>query len=122
MPTITTASQASQLAKDSTGKIVEGVSLINWRPSRKDVTAGAWVNLADGNPRSAIYIKNTSTTDTVIIAPASTGYSNDPTNDTCGLSIGPGEAIEPTFGAKLGIFARTAVGGGTARLIIVESF
>jgi len=119
---ITTKDQSSQLAKDSTGKIVEGVSLINWRPSRKDVTAGAWVDLSDGNPRSAIYIKNTSATDTVIIAPDDTNYSNDPTNDTCGIEILPGKAIEPSFGAKLGVFARTQVGGGTVRLIIVESF
>lgn len=118
---ITTRQQASQLAQDASGKIVESVSVENWRPSRKDVTAGAWVRLDDGQPRTAIYIKNLGT-DELILAPDDTNYSNDPAQDTCGLGVSAGGAVEPTFGAKLQIWARVATGGADARVVVVESF
>ena len=112
---------SSQLAKDASGKYVESVSVENWRPRRVNVTAAAWVNISDGKRRSAIYIKNDGASE-IILAPANTGYSNDPTEDNCGLSVLPGGTMEPSFGAKLQVYARTKVGGGTCRLSVVESF
>jgi hypothetical protein len=112
---------SSQLAKDASGKYVESVSVENWRPKRVNVTAAAWVDLSDGKRRSSIYIKNNGASN-VVLAPASTGYSNDPTEDNCGISILPGQTIEPSFGSKLCMFARTEVGGGTCRLTVCEAF
>jgi hypothetical protein len=121
MATIVTKTQTSSLAMDGSGKLVESVSIKNWRPKRVNVTAAAWVDLSDGFPRSSIYIKNNGASN-VILAPASTGYSNDPTQATAGLTILPGGAIEPTFADKLQIYARTEVGGGTCQLTVVEAF
>jgi hypothetical protein len=121
MPTITTRQQTSALARDNSGKYVESVSIENWRARRVSVTAAAWVDLSDGTPRSAIYIKNNGASN-VILAPASTGYSNDPAQATAGMTLLPGGAIEPTFADKLQIYARTSLGGGTCQLEIVESF
>jgi hypothetical protein len=119
--TIATQPQTSQLAKDASGKYVEGVSIQNWRPRRQNVTAAAWTRLDDGKPRTAIYLKNNGSDD-VILAPNGTDYSNDPTQATAGLTLAAGAAIEPTFGSRLAIYARTATGGGTCQVEIVESF
>lgn len=59
----------TELARDSLGTPVTDISVENWRPARKTVTAAAWVDLSDGKPRSAIYIKNESTVDDLIISP-----------------------------------------------------
>ena len=119
--TIATQPQSSQLARDVSGRIVECVSIHNWRVQRQNV-ADTWVLLGDGKPRSAIYIKNNGS-ETVILAPASTGYSNDTTQATCGMALAAGAAIEPSFGAKLSIYARrVSTGVGTNQLEVVESF
>ena len=121
MGTITPQPQSSQLAKDASGKIVEHISVENWRPQRQSITSAAWTALGDGKPRSAIYLKNHGTAD-VILAPAATGYSNDPTEATAGLTLEAGAVMEPAFGQKLGMYARTEVGGGTCQIEVVESF
>jgi len=121
MPTITVQPISSQLAKDASGKIVETVSVDNWRPQRQTVSAGAWTLLGDGKPRSAVYLRNNGVDD-VILAPDDINYSNDPTQATAGLTLQAGQAIEPTFGAKLNIYARTTVGGGSCQIEVVESF
>jgi len=121
MATIVTKTQTSALACDSSGKFVESVSIKNWRPQRQNVTAAGWTLIGDGLPRSAIYLKNHGADD-VILAPASSGYSNDPSQANAGLTLAAGAAIEPTFADKLLIYARTEVGGGTCQLEIVESF
>lgn len=121
MATIVTKTQTSALAMDSSGKLVESVSIKNWRPQRQNVTAAAWTLLGDGTPRSSIYLKNNGADD-VILAPSTTGYSNDTSQATCGLTLGAGEAIEPTFADKLQVYARTKVGGGTCQIIVVEAF
>lgn len=121
MATITAAEKGGKLAKDSTGKIVEKVSIQNWRPQRQDSIVGDWTLLGDGKPRSSIYIKNNGADD-VILAPADTGYSNDPTQANAGLTVAAGKSVEPSFTANLPIYARTAVGGGTCQLEIVEAF
>lgn len=122
MPTITTHQQTSSLARDGSGKFVESVSIKNWRPQRQAITAAGWTLLGDGLPRSAIYLRNNSTVDDVILAPADTGYSNDPAQANAGLTLAAGAAIEPTFADKLQVYARTETGGGTVQLEVVESF
>ena len=122
---IATQNQSSQLARDNSGKYVEGVSLLNWRPARKSVTKAAWVNLSDGSPRSAIYIKNEDTAESIILSPVDDdSITNDITDDNSGILLGPGKSIEPSFGAKLGVFARieAAGGAGPIRVAVVESF
>ena len=121
MATITTTAQTSALARDSSGKYVESVSIKNWRAQRQSITAAAWTLLGDGLPRSAIYLRNNGTDD-VILAPANIGYSNDPSEATAGLTLAAGAAIEPTFADKLLIYARTELGGGTCQIEVVESF
>jgi hypothetical protein len=121
MATIIPQQQPSQLARDASGKIVESVSVENWRPQRQDSIVGSWTLLGDGEARSAIYIKNNGTDD-VILAPNDTDFSNDPTQATAGMTVAAGAAIEPTFGARLAVYARTVLGGGTCQLEIVESF
>jgi hypothetical protein len=121
MPTIVPQPPKSQLARDASGKIVESVSVDNWRSQRQDVTAGAWTLLGDGAQRSAIYLKNNGTDD-VILAPDDTNYSNDPAQATAGMTLAAGTSMEPTFGAKLEIHARTVLAGGTCQLEVVESF
>ena len=120
MPVIVTQPQTSSLAKDASGKIVESVSIENWRPQRQNVTATDWVLLGDSAPRTSVYLKNNGTDD-VILAPDDTNYSNDPTQATAGLTLKAGSAIEPTFADKLAIYARTAVGGGTCQIEVVEA-
>jgi len=119
--TISTQPQSSQLARDVSGRIVESVSLENWRVRRVNVTEGAWVLLSDSKPRSAIYLKNNGSSN-VILAPANTGYSNAPADATAGLTLIAGGSMEPAFGAKLQIYARVAAGGSACQLEVVESF
>ena len=120
MPTITTKQQTSSLAKDASGKLVESVSIENWRPQRQDVTAADWVLLGDGLPRTSVFLRNNGS-DNVILAPDNTNFSNDPTQVTAGMTLAAGAVIEPTFADKLAIYARTAVGGGTCQLEVVEA-
>ena len=119
--TIATQPQSSQLPRDATGKLVEGVSIQNWRPRRTTVTASAWVLLTDGKPRTSIYIKNLGAAE-LILAPAATGYSNDPAENTCGIGIAAGGSAEPTFAGKLAIYARVVAGGADARVVVSEAF
>jgi hypothetical protein len=119
--TIATQPQSSQLARDASGKYVEAVSIQNWRAQRQSITAAGWTQLGDGKPRTSIYIKNNGA-DNVILAPDNTTYSNDPTQATAGMTLPAGAAIEPTFGAKLKVYARTTDGGGTCQLEVVEAF
>jgi len=121
MSTITARPQTNSLARDTSGKIVERVSIQDWRPQRQMVLETDWVLLGDGTNRSAIYIKNNGDYD-VILAPNDTDYSNDPTQVTAGLTVIAGGAIEPSFTAKLPIYARVTSGGAACQLEVVESF
>jgi hypothetical protein len=119
--TIATQPQSSQLARDISGRIVESISIQNWRAQRQTIAENAWTLLGDGKPRSAIYLKNNGSSN-VILAPANTGYSNAPEDATAGLTLIAGGSMEPAFGAKLKIYARVAAGGSACQLEVVESF
>jgi len=111
-----------QLARDAKGQPAELVSVDNWRAYRADITAGAWVLLGDGSPRNHILIHSlAANADNLILAPASTGYSNDPAVPTCGIELAPGSKMEPSMTANLPIYARTVDGGGTVRVSISEA-
>lgn len=112
----------SSLPRDNSGKIVETVSIQNWRPQRYNLTNAAWTQVGDGEPRTSILLRNNSETDDIIVAPNDTDYSNDPSQLNAGMTIPAGEAVEPTFAANLAIFARVELGGSPAQLEIVEAF
>jgi len=121
MPTIIPQPETNSLARDASGKIVERVSIQDWRPQRQTILETDWVLLGDGANRSSIYIKNNGADD-VILAPNDTDYSNDPTQATAGLTVPAGGTIEPSFTARLPIYARVTSGGAACQLEVVEAF
>ena len=111
----------SSLPKDKSGKLVETVSLINWRPQRQTVTNAAWHLLGDGEDRTSMLLKNNGSFD-VILAPDNQNYSNDPTQANAGFTLGAGKTIEPTFAKALNIYARVVPGGTDCQIEVVEAF
>ncbi len=113
--------QRGTLARDSSGKIVENVSIDNWRCRRLNITADAWVLLGDGKARSSCYIRNNGEDD-IILAPTDTSNTNDPSLDTCGMTLSPEQAMEPAFVDELQIYARVESGGDPCQVEVVEAF
>ena len=109
------------LAKEASGKIVENISIKEWRPQRQLITAGAWTLLGDGKPRSSIFLRNNGTSD-VILAPNDTDYSNDPNQANAGMTLPAGQSMEPSFTNNLLVYARVEIGAPDCQVEVVEAF
>jgi hypothetical protein len=116
------ANPPGKVARDGDGKPVEKLSTINWRARMVPLTNAAWVDLSDGEARNHILIRTLNTAAArIILAPASTGYTNDLTNSTCGAVIEIGQCIELDMTENLDVFARVESGGAAVNAYVAEA-
>ena len=123
MPTIDVIDRLV-LPEDASGNPLERIQTGRWHPQRIAVPEDAWVALPttpmDG--RTSLLIQSLPTNaDMIILAPAATGYSNDPTQATCGIILPVGSQIEPDFADNLLVYARVIAGGTPGAVIVSEA-